>query len=523
MSHVAASPETSATHHWVLPGLDQKNVILKSLASFDVASLLNLALVLAACSSMFYYARTLIYGIARRLCLPSVQVEGLDPVYDYLMRWMITHQLKMTSKNITASAIPRSSEEDYKASPLFRNKDADLGDITPIRFSPTKQHIFWHRGNLFVFRQSAIKDAQASDILNIYNNIHLYCWSRTMGPIRDLLWEAQTEYLTANGSNTVMCRSTSSPGGQFRWAQTASRPTRALDTVIMDEKMKQGLVDDVREYLQPATRKWYASRGIPYRRGYLLSGGPGSGKSSLCAALAGAFCLPIYAASLADPRLTESELAGLFATLPMRCLVLLEDVDAAGLRRNPAAEPAEMGSGSTEEETEAEEDEDNEGPPSPARTNAGAPAPSPRRIRGLTLAGLLNVIDGVASHEGHVLVLTTNRPGALDPALVRPGRVDRHLRFPAKGAALADVRALFASMYRDGGADDDDGANDDRSGASEKQGGAASLAALADEFAAAVPPHRVSLAAVQGHLLGYKRDPRGAARAAPGWVASVLG
>jgi len=40
--------------------------------------------------------------------------------------------------------------------------------------------------------------------------------------------------------------------------------------VVLDPEQKQALVDDVNEYLSPASPKWYAVRGIPYRRGYLF-------------------------------------------------------------------------------------------------------------------------------------------------------------------------------------------------------------------------------------------------------------
>ena len=54
---------------------------------------------------------------------------------------------------------------------------------------------------------------------------------------------------------------------------------------------------------------------------------------------------------------------------------------------------------------------------------------------GISLSGLLNVIDGVAAHEGRVLIATTNYPEVLDPALIRPGRIDRKIEFP-----LPDVK-----------------------------------------------------------------------------------
>jgi chaperone BCS1 len=43
---------------------------------------------------------------------------------------------------------------------------------------------------------------------------------------------------------------------------------------------------------------------------------------------------------------------------------------------------------------------------------------------GITFSGLLNALDGVAAQEGKVLVMTTNHVERLDPALVRPGRID---------------------------------------------------------------------------------------------------
>jgi hypothetical protein len=48
---------------------------------------------------------------------------------------------------------------------------------------------------------------------------------------------------------------------------------------------------------------------------------------------------------------------------------------------------------------------------------------------GISWSGLLNAIDGVASHEGRVLIMTTNKPEKLDDALIRPGRVDLQVKF----------------------------------------------------------------------------------------------
>lgn len=196
------------------------------------------------------------------------------------------------------------------------------------------------------------------------------------------------------------------------------------------------VLSDVNEYLHPATPRWYSNRGIPYRRGYLLYGPPGTGKSSLAWALAGVFGLDIYVISLADPQLDESELAMLFTSLPRRCFVLLEDIDSAGLRRQEELSGAkEPKNGSEASKIGAEI----------SKAFESVKKNSDKEKQGISLSGLLNSIDGVASHEGRVLIMTTNHLEKLDDALIRPGRID--MKVPFTNASSTQIRELFTRMY----------------------------------------------------------------------------
>lgn len=103
----------------------------------------------------------------------------------------------------------------------------------------------------------------------------------------------------------------------------------------MDEQVKDELLRDMEEFLDKTTQSWYAAHGIPYRRGYLLFGPPGTGKSSFSLSIAGRYDLDIYALNLSG--VCDSKLVKLFAELPAHCVILLEDVDAAGMARGDDA------------------------------------------------------------------------------------------------------------------------------------------------------------------------------------------
>ena len=168
------------------------------------------------------------------------------------------------------------------------------------------------------------------------------------------------------------------------------RRKRPLESVILDKGVRERILVDVTDFL--ASAKWYYDRGIPYRRGYLLHGPPGSGKSSFIQALAGHLDYNIAILNLSERGLTDDRLNHLLTVIPRRTLVLLEDADAAFSNRR-------------------------------VQTDADG-----YRGANVTFSGLLNALDGVASAEERILFLTTNHAERLDAALVRPGRVDMSVR-----------------------------------------------------------------------------------------------
>ena len=314
------------------------------------------------------------------------------------------------------------------------------------------------------------------------------------------------------------------------WVDAGSKPARPISSVILKGDAGADVLADARAFL--GLERWYAERGIPYRRGYLLHGPPGSGKTSLVCAVAGELRLPIYQLRLSGAGLDDEAFQRLLAATSRRAVVLLEDVDAA--------RGAAVGSRTGEAMNRAR-------PTSPGGGGGGGSGrrESFERESGLTLPGLLNALDGVGAVDGRLLFMTCHRASSLEPALVRPGRIDVRVGFGPPDRAQA--AALFRHFYRaptrrsigaDGGkmnrhtretrADDDSA----RSSPEKKKrpvafGGAPpptdpdSLDRLAERFADAANRSMwdlhpdggdvaASMAALQGHLMMHREDPEGA-------------
>lgn len=214
-------------------------------------------------------------------------------------------------------------------------------------------------------------------LTTLYSQRHIF---------EDLFTEAHRLAQQSTEGKTIVYASRSTNWEKFG----EPRRKRPIESVILDKGVKERIVADIQDFLNSS--KWYYDRGIPYRRGYLLHGPPGSGKSSFIQALAGQLDYNIAILNLSERGLTDDRLNHLLTIIPKRTLVLLEDADAAFNNR---------------------------------RTQTDADG---YRGANVTFSGLLNALDGVASAEERVLFLTTNHIERLDSALIRPGRVDMTVR-----------------------------------------------------------------------------------------------
>jgi mitochondrial chaperone BCS1 len=433
----------------------------------DPTILLVVAGVFWAGNKMVRQLYLTLYGLTQQYFTASICINNSDEMFLHMMKWLAAQPYLVNSRSLTAETFSRTMWEGDEGADMatariaadgsgiylnFSNQEAKA----PPRFTPAfGLHGFWFGGRYFRLhrkQESLYDDGNSTGTPQFKDKEKLVisCYGRSPEPIKKLLQHAKEQYYADHHAKTIVKRPSPQNlrryGGRHSWQQVANRPVRPMGTVVLEERQKVQVLTDMNEYLHPATPTWYASRGVPLRRGYLFHGPPGTGKTSLSFALAGVFGLDIYVISLLDPSLTEEDLSALFNSLPRRCVVLLEDIDTAGLARptdGPKRGNEKGKAGSSKDGSEKSKDKEDWSVSDLARELRKQGDPNDKK--GISLSGLLNAIDGVASHEGRVLIMTTNKPESLDDALIRPGRVDLQVAFT--NATREQAREIFVRMY----------------------------------------------------------------------------
>jgi chaperone BCS1 len=206
------------------------------------------------------------------------------------------------------------------------------------------------------------------------------------------------------------------------WDYVEAYSPRLLESVLLKPGEKEHLIQDLERFR--ASRPRYRRLGVPYHRGYLLYGPPGTGKTSLVSALAAKFSMSIHVVNLTE--LNDRTLKKAMNAVPENSVILFEDIDC-------------MKAGNRRSESDAWKKE--QIPAKDASQNAGSDRGS------VTLSGLLNVLDGFHAPENVIFVMTTNDMEALDPALLRPGRIDYKL-FMGE-AAESQKAELYCRFFPD--------------------------------------------------------------------------
>ncbi|VDL98506.1 unnamed protein product [Schistocephalus solidus] len=382
--------------------------------------------------------------VIRRNFTLTLEIASHDTSYPWVLHWL-------ASKARSAAGQHLSVETNVVRTDAGRIRAA-------FNFIPsTGVHYIFHQGRVLRVERTRSQQTLQGASTAPFESVTLTTLGRDTNIFNTLLEEARSAAVMKDEGWTVIYKAFGSEWRQFGYP----RPRRPLHSVVLDKGLAEAISFDIKEFIE--SQAWYTERGIPYRRGYLLYGPPGCGKSSFITALAGHLEYSICVLNLSEVGMSADRLDHLLTHAPLQSIILLEDIDAALPSRDQSDGRAYEG------------------------------------MQMLTLSGLLNALDGVASTEGRILFMTTNYVDRLDPALVRPGRVD----FRAKiGLCSCDqLRRMFSRFYPTA---------------------SSTVHPLTATFAAELGEGLVSPAQVQGYLLLHKQSPEAAISNLPEFKASLL-
>ncbi|XP_059644283.1 AAA-ATPase ASD, mitochondrial-like [Cornus florida] len=270
---------------------------------------------------------------------------------------------------------------------------------------------------------------------------------------RELISEAYLDHVLKKGKevrikNRQKKLYTNSPTYKYSyvkksmWSHIVFEHPATFETMAMEPEKKQEIVEDLLTFSQ--SKDFYSRIGKAWKRGYLLYGPPGTGKSTMIAAMANLLSYDLY-----DLELTavtdNTELRKLLIETTSKSIIVIEDIDCSLDLTGQRKKKIEKSSDDDENEKAKQEE------------IALEEAREAMRSK-VTLSGLLNFIDGIWSACGgeRIVVFTTNYVEKLDPALIRRGRMDKHIELSycsfegfkvlAKNYLMLETHPMFESI-----------------------------------------------------------------------------
>lgn len=335
-----------------------------------------------------------------------------EPLYTHVMRYISKQVKSLKSMRVSTAnktyAVWMLDEDDYgkgkgKGRSLNR-KDQE------VKMPDASIGLGWHKFdfnhndsvlNVFVLHQRVGQPVGGGGFASFWTSIVLFVEGSDTLPLLRICQEAEQAATEHKENRVTLWRFDST---RHFWTTLAQRLARSIDSIVMEDKAKASVLDDLKWFLQDETRTFYAKHGIPYHRCYLFHGTPGTGKTSFIYSLAGHIQRNLCFMQM-EKSMTDDSLRKAMSQLPSKAMVVLEDVDSLFTNHCEAD----------------------------------------HHLSSLSFSGFINCLDGLGAPEDVVIFLTSNHPERLDPAVMRPGRIDVKVKFKSPGKDVA--AKYFLTFY----------------------------------------------------------------------------
>ena len=346
--------------------MDGLIVYLKNLLETNmIASGGLFVMVIGAIWAYIYRIFPPIIAFIKRRLIVVMDISNNDDTFKWFSNWLAT--TNYAKRTNLLSVISRSRNNDHKKPLLY---------FVP---APGNHLFFYKKRIIWIYRNREKMQGGSGGTPILFEQYTITMLGRNKNILKEMIADAR-DYNYKLDQDKVKIYINS----DWDWQNVECQLPRKLNTVVLKDKLQYKVLADIKEFFKK--EKWYNKMGIPYRRGYLLHGCPGTGKTSLVKALAGELDIPIYILNISKD-MKEDKFQSLISDVPQKSIIVIEDIDClfTGKRKLD-------------------------------------------KKYNITFKTVLNAIDGLVSPYGTLLFLTTNHKLKLDPALIRPGRIDRQYK-----------------------------------------------------------------------------------------------
>lgn len=297
----------------------------------------------------------------------KVTIYQTDELYDYVTFW-IRDNHKSKARNVEYTT--RSADDDDDITESRSGKKAkEIKEIPIEDFFYLRKYRRWLR---ISFGRDKLENA--NNLKSVYLKHYTFKGLFASRSIRKLISEINQHY----GNVKREPRFYISRGHYFSYMQNITG--KPLSQVVLNPKLKSDILNDVNMWRD--SKDEYVRRGISHKRGHCYFGPPGTGKTTLARAIAIEYEMDVYNVNLNNID-GDDDMISMFTEINPNSILLFEDIDAYFDQRNAINKKSKV-----------------------------------------TFSGLLNALDGAINLNNVLIMFTTNHIEKLDPALLRPGRID---------------------------------------------------------------------------------------------------
>jgi chaperone BCS1 len=309
----------------------------------------------------------------------EISIEETDELYTYFERWLNFNYPKQY-RNVVASLSERqllTGQNPQNETPYYNSEKIKEDKIYYRQYADV---IFIrYKKSLITISKNRDKIEHAKDLFSLFfgsYKLKIFFYKNKLTMLLNEIVEYNQQFKPAIDSGIINVYVNNNYGDWYTRDSKTIKP-KDINHIILNKDKKDLIINDLERFSN--NREWYSRRCIPYKRGYLLHGTPGNGKTSTALAIARKYNKKLYMLAMND--LKDGDLRYALNKMDNDAVLLIEDIDAIFDGRDSI-------------------------------------------LKNLTFSNFLQCLDGVLSQDGLIVIVTTNFFSKLDSALLRDGRMD---------------------------------------------------------------------------------------------------